>query len=148
SLLAVLRSVHHERTRASKPPDGSFEEIGPLSSNVIEPPVLPSPEEQPQSARISRPGGTRPTWTAVSPAIMAGAALAAHQLLPNGQLPPLSWMDQLPGWQHPYPLLLGVVMALSVVASVAQLCWRPLCAWSRYYMPLLAGAAFLFGIWD
>jgi NitT/TauT family transport system permease protein len=79
---------------------------------------------------------------------MAGVALAAHRLLPDGQLPPLSWMDQLPAWQHPYPLLLGVVIAFSAVVSVVQLGWHPLRGWSRYYMPLLAGAVFLFGVWD
>jgi NitT/TauT family transport system permease protein len=90
---------------------------------------------------MPRPRGSRPTWSALAPAVAGLVALLVHLLLPNRQLVPLSWMDKLPAWRLPYPLILESLIALSLVASVLQLAWRPLRGWARHYGPLLAGAA-------
>src|SRR5205823_11039079 len=64
-----------------------------------------------------RSWGPRPIVGVLAPAVAAGVALALHQLLPNRQMLPMSWMDKLPAWRHPYPLLLDGLLAASLLRS-------------------------------
>jgi NitT/TauT family transport system permease protein len=86
----------------------------------------------------------------LSPAIAALAALAIHQLMPSRQLLPLSigWLDKLPGWERPYPVVLEALLMVSLVLAAAQWAWRPLRPWVRHNAPLLAAALVLFALWD
>lgn len=80
--------------------------------------------------------------------VMALVALSVHFFLADKELPPLSWVDQLPAWQHPYPMLLGVLLAGSLIFAAGQFAWRPLRRWALEYAPLLAGAVALLCVWE
>lgn len=119
-----------------------------MSSNVLEPSTLDdAPQrEQPVSGPVRGTG--RPGLVLLAPAGVALAALLVHRFIPNSQDLPLSWMDRLPAWQHPYPLLLGATLAAAFVALLGQLVWRPSRPWARHYAPLAAGALGVLGLWD
>lgn len=92
---------------------------------------------------------TRPAAAvAASPIVMALAALAAHQFLPDRQLQPMSWTDSLSAWQHPYPVVLEFVLAVSLLAAAAHTAWHRLRPAWRHYAPLVAGALGLAMLWD
>ena len=116
-----------------------------MSSNVVEPPVRAAATRVPSSG----PWGAslRPA-KAAAPALVALAAWLVHQLLPNKQLLPMTWMDGLPGWKHPYPLTLGFLLVVSFALGLAQYPWPRLRPWARHYLPLAAGGVGVLCLWD
>jgi NitT/TauT family transport system permease protein len=116
-------------------------ESDPLSTNVVNPAALAAePEEARPAPSVARARGWRPAAAVLAPAGAAALALLVHHYLPTRQELPRSWMDRLPAWQHPYPLLLLALLAASLLAAAAQAAWRPLRPWVRHYAPLVAGA--------
>src|SRR3954454_7414760 len=147
SFVGATSSKERKRRRAAALQ--SAEEIGTLSSNAVERPLIATPPEAPRPVPAApRSWGLRLVIAVLAPAVAAGVALSIHQFLPNGQILPMSWMDKLPAWQHPYPLLLDGLLALSLLAAVVQWAWRPLRPWVRHYAPLLAGALVLLCLLD
>jgi NitT/TauT family transport system permease protein len=120
-----------------------------VSSKVAEPALLPV---EPEETRVAFAGPAEPAGRAIvlvlSPVVMALAALALHQLVPDGQVLPMSWLDALPAWLHPYPVLLAALLAVALLAAAAQAVWRPLRPSVRHHAPLLAGAVLLLAVWD
>jgi sulfonate transport system permease protein len=107
--------------------------------------------EAPPSLADLRERRAEPPGAAVlAPVAAALGALALHQFLPNRQLLPLSmgWVDNLPAWQRPYPLVLEALLAASLLAAFAQLAWPVLRPWCRYHAPLLAGLLGVLVLWD
>ena len=84
----------------------------------------------------------------LAPAVAALVALSVHYLLSNRQNMPMSWMDKLPAWLHPYPMLLVALLALSILTAAAQGAWRPLRPWTYHYGPLAAGALCVLCMWE
>jgi NitT/TauT family transport system permease protein len=84
------------------------------------------------------------------PAVAALAALALHQFLPDRQLLPLSlgWLDRLPAWGRPYPVVLEVLLAGSPLLAAVRWVWPPLRLWARHQAPLLAGVLVVLALWD
>jgi NitT/TauT family transport system permease protein len=110
-----------------------------LSSDVVE---SPSYQDGLQvDARVDR-------GAFVAPVVAAVAALLAHHLLANRQLMPMSWLDRLPPWRHPYPVLLVTVLAGWLATAAGAGLWRPLRRWAHSYGPLLAFAVCLLCLWD
>ncbi len=91
---------------------------------------------------------SRPIIAVVSPAFAAVAAWAIHVFIPNGQDLPPTWMDAVPVWQHPYPIVLDGLFAVSMILAILYLACRCARSWVQYYAPLLAGAVFLLGTLD
>ncbi len=104
-------------------------------------------ESRPAQGRASRHGGLAMSAT-LSPAVAALAALLLHQFPPDRQVLPMTWVDSLAAWLHPYPLLLEALLAASLIAAAAQGAWWYLRPWGRHYSPLLAGAIVTLGLWD
>jgi NitT/TauT family transport system permease protein len=75
-------------------------------------------------------------------------AWLAHRFLPDKQLAPLTWADDLPVWQHPYPLLLLGVFGFSILLALLQGIIPSLRPWVRHHAPLWASAVGLLMIWD
>jgi NitT/TauT family transport system permease protein len=94
--------------------------------------------------------GGRSAAAVLSPAVAALLALALHLFLPNRQLPPLSmgWLDKLPAWGRPYPVVLESFLAASLLLAAVQWAWRTLRPWAYHNGPLLAGLLILFALWD
>ncbi|MFO0966380.1 MAG: ABC transporter permease subunit [Gemmataceae bacterium] len=88
------------------------------------------------------------TGAALAPAAAAALAFAAHLFLPDRQLAPLTWMDALPAWRHPYSMALLIVVVLSLAGAAIQAVWPPLRRPARHYGPLLAGAVVVAAFWD
>jgi NitT/TauT family transport system permease protein len=133
----------------------STEEIGPLSSSVVDPLTLAAEPEQPRPAPAAvRAAPWRSAVPVLAPAVAAGAALLVHWLLPvrqmlaGGEPLPPTWTDDLPPWQRPYPVLLDALLAVSLLAAAAQWAWRPLRPWVRHYGPLVAGGLVLTCLWE
>jgi NitT/TauT family transport system permease protein len=84
----------------------------------------------------------------LSPVLLAAAALGFHFLLADEQLPPLTWLDAIPAWQHPYPVLLAAVVAGSLLAALAQTLLPSLRATVFHVAPLVAGAVGIVAIWE
>jgi NitT/TauT family transport system permease protein len=112
------------------------------------------PELTRPAAGAARGRGRAPTAAVLAPAVAAGTALLIHWLLPvrqalaDGEPLPPTWMDDLPAWQRPYPVLLAGLLGLILLAAVAQWAWRPLRPWARHYGPLTAGALFVLCLWE
>jgi NitT/TauT family transport system permease protein len=103
------------------------------------------------AAPVLRRRGDTPVQAAVavlSPVLLAGGALAVHFLLPDEQLPPLTWIDVLPAWRHPYPVALMVVAAGALLAALAQAVLPALRSSVRHSAPLVAGAIGTFAVWE
>jgi NitT/TauT family transport system permease protein len=136
----LLQVLHRPLTRDP--------ENAAVSSNLVEPEALDAEPEHPRPApgagraRRLRPGA------ALAPALMALVALAVHHLIANRQLLPMSWMDKLPVWSHPYSVLLLGLLAVSLLAAVAQWGWPSLRPLVRHHGPLLAGALGLLCLWE
>ena len=124
------------------------QEIGPLSSNVVESIALADDPAAPPLVPAGARSRARNSASALAPAVAAGAALLVHWFLPIRQELPLSWMGALPKWQHPYPVLLAALLAISLLAAVIQWAWRPLRPWVCHYGPLTAGAIILACLWE
>jgi NitT/TauT family transport system permease protein len=60
----------------------------------------------------------------------------------------MSWLDTLPAWQHPYPLILLALLAASFLLAGVQWVWRPLRPWLVDYAPLVAGGIGLSCFWE
>jgi NitT/TauT family transport system permease protein len=114
-----------------------------MSSNTVSPPELVEPSTGPRAPLDRRSAGTL-----VAPVAAAAVALAVHRILPDGQPPPITWVASLPFWQHPYPIVLGVVLVASLMLAVAQAIGPPLRPWVRHHAPLLAGAIGVLCLWD
>src|SRR5262245_35790733 len=107
------------------------EEIGTLSINTVEPSLAAAPH---QERRAAAGASQLPTLLAgLAPLAAAGAALAVHHYLPGQQMPPMSWMDRLPAWQHPYPILMLLILGASSAALAVQSVWRPFRPLVRHY---------------
>jgi NitT/TauT family transport system permease protein len=124
-----------------------------LSSDVVDsPPLADDLETHPLPAGTARPGGRAAgaflAVAVLSPCALAGAALWVHRFVPDMQRVPMSWLDQVPPGLHPYPVLLEVLGAASLLLALAQWAWRPLRPWVRHYAPLLAGLIFVFALWE
>jgi NitT/TauT family transport system permease protein len=111
-----------------------------VSSNVVDPAALAAGAGESRPAAAARPRAARAAAGVLAPAVVALAALAVHFYLPNRQELPRSWMDALPAWRHPYPLVLFGVLAAAALAAAVQAVWRRLRPWVRHYAPLVAGA--------
>lgn len=95
-----------------------------------------------QDTRINRNGLNLP---GASPVVASVVALILHLVLPNQTSPSIAWMANLPQWQHPYPLLLIVILFGSSSAWLLQFGFPPLQPRVRYYAPLVAGAVAILG---
>jgi NitT/TauT family transport system permease protein len=105
----------------------------------------------PQTRRMPGPTADRGLRVAVeilSPPSAVLAVWAFHQFLPDRQLLPLGKLDYLPAWQHPYPVLLGILLVIALVQVVAYWVLAPLRPRIRHHAPLLTGAILMLGIWD
>jgi NitT/TauT family transport system permease protein len=113
-----------------------------VAVNVLE--TLASPADL-EERRAQLPG-----VAVLAPVAAALAALALHRFLPDRQLLPLSmdWVDALPAWERPYPLVLETLLAASLLLAVAQLIWPALRPWARHHAPLLAGLLGVLALWD
>jgi NitT/TauT family transport system permease protein len=108
-----------------------------------------SPEEVLRPARFDANAGAGLRWPAVlAPALLAGVALLIDRFLPNQQDPPLTWVDMIPAWRHPYPLVLQGILGLTLLAALAQWVWRPLRSSVAHYTPLLALPAGILMLWE
>jgi NitT/TauT family transport system permease protein len=87
-------------------------------------------------------------WGVFSPALASLTALAVHRYLPNEQLPPLTWVEALPPWQHPYPVILVTILVVSLTLAAGQAVWRWPRKWVRHAAPLVAGATGMMCIWE
>jgi NitT/TauT family transport system permease protein len=120
-----------------------------LSTNAAEPVALePEVDEPRPAADVARDWGVHTSTGVLAPAAVALLALLVHALVPTRQELPMSWMDQLPPWQHPYPVVLALLLTISLLLAVAQGLLRPLRGWVRYYAPLVAGALGLVCVWE
>jgi len=74
--------------------------------------------------------------------------LLCHLFLPNRQRLPMTWMDPLPTWKRPFPLILEGVLVAGSLLAIARfvLGWRP--GWLRHYLPLFTAAVVTVGVWD
>jgi NitT/TauT family transport system permease protein len=119
-----------------------------LSSDVINPVSLAA---EPADLRALPGTGRGRRWPAVSvlaPAAAALVALSVHRYLPNSQALPMTWMDHLAAWQHPYPVFLGLMLAAALVAAAAQAVWRAPRRWVRHFAPLVAGFLAVLALWE
>lgn len=93
-------------------------------------------------------GRVRPVAAAGALGAAALVALSIHHFVPPGQQTPMTWMDSLPAWQHPYPAALGALLAVAVAWAGGQFASSPLRRWSLHYAPLLAGGVALACVWE
>jgi NitT/TauT family transport system permease protein len=125
------------------------QELGPLSTNVIDlPPVAADPAESRPALRGPTSGSLLAVLAVLSPCLLAIGALLVHRYLPNKQELPMTWLDDVPAWQHPYPMLLGGLGAIFLLLALAQWACPPLRGWVRHHAPLVAGFIFLFMLWE
>lgn len=90
----------------------------------------------------------RPVIAVFAPVVVAIAAYLIHVLIPNGQDLPRTWMDSIPVWQHPYPIVLCGLFGVALVLATLYAACVSTRLWVHYYAPLLAGAIFLLGSLD
>jgi NitT/TauT family transport system permease protein len=119
-----------------------------LATNALEPDELVAPEAAPLAAPVGSGRGVGPLVAVASPAVAAAVAFAVHFLMPNGQIVPMGWMDALPSWAHPYPLVLAALFVGSIGLAAAQWAWRPLSPWVRHFGPLVTGAIAIVTVWE
>ena len=118
-----------------------------MSAIVVEPAMLTAPDETPSAPPVSGQR-SRALAGALAWAVAAAVALLVHQLLPNQQELEKSWMDGLPAWKHPYPVLLEAGLVLAFLTAAVQGAWRASRGWIGHYAPLFAGATVLVCVWD
>lgn len=100
-------------------------------------------------SRAATPTASGPHGAAVlAPVVAAVAALAVHFLLPNEQLAPLTWLDAVPAWRHPYPVALVAVAIGALLAAFAQAVFPSLRPMVRHVAPLVAGAVGVVIAWE
>jgi sulfonate transport system permease protein len=117
---------------------------------VLDVETPPAPGGPPADAGIGRelPEGKRAALVALLPSSAAVVALLVHRYLPDQQILPMSWIDELPAWRHPYPVLLWALLAASLAVAMAQYSWRRLRLSVRQNAPLWAGAFAGLTIWE
>lgn len=115
-----------------------------MASTIVD---SPAPPAAPPAARRGGPL-VQPAVAVLSPVAAAAVALAAHRYLPDEQLPPLTWVEALPAWQHPYPVVLTAILVASLALAAAQAVWRYPRAWARHTAPLVAGAVGVMCVWE
>lgn len=115
---------------------------------------MPSTVEQPL-ATVAAPVNNRPgdsvarsVLIALSPPIAAAVALGVHFGLTEGQVPPLTWLDSVPGWQHPYPVAMAFVAVACLVAALLQIPFARLRPTVRHVLPLVAGGMGVGILWE
>lgn len=112
-----------------------------MGSNIVDPPMNAIPP--------ARRGGMVWSVAAVlSPIVAAAAALAAHHGLAEKQLPPLNWLDSVPSWQHPYPVVLMGIAAAGLLAAILQAVFTTVRPAVRHLAPLVAGAVVVLVAWE
>jgi NitT/TauT family transport system permease protein len=79
----------------------------------------------------------------LAPVLAALVALLLHLLLADAQ-----GMGSVASEMRPYPVLLGALLAGSILLAGAQQAWLPLRSWAFHYAPLLAVAIGVLGVWD
>ena len=84
----------------------------------------------------------------LAPLLAGGVALLVHFVCADVHSSAIGWFRRLRAWQHPYPLLIGGVMALSLLAVLAQFLWPALRSWVRHYLPLWAGGLCLLCLFE
>jgi len=115
-----------------------------MTSNLADP-------QAPVAAPVTRRPGDGPApmmVPALSPVLAAAAALALHFGASDAQLPPLTWLDALPAWQHPYPVGLVIVAAVCLTAVAVQAVLPALRPTVRQVAPLVAGAVGVMAVWE
>jgi NitT/TauT family transport system permease protein len=120
-----------------------------LGSNVVESPATPPRIAEPPMIRPNadnRPA--RGNLAILAPTVAAGLALAVHRMVPDSRLPPMSWLDALPAWKHPYPVVLCVLIAASILSVLSWASWKPMRPLVRYYSPLVAGGLVVLTLWE
>jgi NitT/TauT family transport system permease protein len=117
---------------------------------VLDVETLPAPGGPPAGEGVGRalPQGKLAGVVALLPSAVVVVALLVHRFLPDQQVLPMSWVDELPAWQHPYPMLLWALLATSLVIAMAQCLWRGLRRSVRHNAPLWAGAFAGLTIWE
>lgn len=120
-----------------------------MASDTLDPPVqIGAPLVPPTVLGEPPRRGFRRAAAVLSPPVAALAALAVHELLDARRTPPMTWLDGLPHWRHPYPLLLVAGLAASLLAAMLQKVWRPLRPWVVHYAPLFAGLVIVLAFWE
>ncbi len=123
-------------------------ETSPLASNTLEAGSLVVSEDPRPAPGPLRPWSIRATISVAAPVLAAPVALLVHRLLPVREVLSTSWLDKLLPWQHPYPILLTGLLAVSVLLALAQWAWTPFRPWVLHYAPLLAGALVWTTLWE
>lgn len=114
-----------------------------MASNLTDPQVsVVAPTNR------SRKFTVRSALAVLWPVLAAVVALAVYHFLPNEQLAPLTWLDTVPAWRHPYPALLMIVAAGALVAALAQAALPALRPTVRHAAPLVAGAIGVATVWE
>jgi NitT/TauT family transport system permease protein len=104
-------------------------------------------EALPSEPRAASPKDN--AWAAgLAPVLLAGIALSVDRFMPDAQTPAFSWVNSLPAWRQPYPVLLYGLAGLSLIFTVLEFLWRPLRPWVRHHGPLVAGAIGLTIVWN
>jgi NitT/TauT family transport system permease protein len=83
--------------------------------------------------------GARAAFSVLAPAMVAAAALFAHNFLPSRQTP-------LPA--NHYAVLLEILLAAAILLAIAQWVWPRLRSWALHHAPLFAGAIATLEVWD
>ncbi len=120
-----------------------------MASNVADSAdVMIAPEHPRPAATVPLAWGVRSFVAGIAPVAAVTGALLVHFLVPNRQNLPMTWMDGVPDWQHPYPLFLDALLTVWLVAAAAQWLWPPLRVWVHHYGPLLAGFCVVLSMWE
>lgn len=80
--------------------------------------------------------------------VVALIALAMHLCVPAKQFGPMTWLEAYSPWVHPYPVVLQIVLAASLVLAMVQTAAPAIGAWVQHYAPLMAGAIVAAAMWD
>jgi NitT/TauT family transport system permease protein len=83
----------------------------------------------------------------LAPVLAAAAVLALHNSLKNKRDLSL-WIEALPAWEQPLPLVVAVIIALSVLFLLVQTVLPAARKPVRHFAPLIAGLTLLLGVWD
>lgn len=104
---------------------------------VEEVPKAIAPRAQAQGPRADR--GDRSALVMVGPIAASLVAIAVHWFVPNAQVTRPSGC---------YPVLLGAILAASVLAGIVQWAWARARKWTRDHAPLLAAFVLAICGWD